>query len=90
MCEFATSAYVLEHLQALPFDRIRANVGQTGLLATLRGGQPGPVTLLRADMDALPIEELGATAYRSQNPGVMHACGHDGHVSILLGAAQSL
>jgi amidohydrolase len=90
LVEFATAAYVLEHLQPLPFERIRTNVGQTGLLATLRGEKPGPVTLLRADMDALPIQEISTAPYRSQNPGVMHACGHDGHVSILLGVAQTL
>jgi amidohydrolase len=90
MLEFATSAYILEQLRALPLDDIRTNVAQTGVLATLNGGRPGPVTLLRADMDALPIDEISALPYRSQNPGVMHACGHDGHVSILLGAAQTL
>ncbi|MGD0472948.1 MAG: M20 family metallopeptidase [Candidatus Velthaea sp.] len=90
MREFETSAYVLEKLRALPFDEIRTGVAETGVLATLRGAHPGPVTLLRADMDALPIEELGAAPYRSTTPGVMHACGHDGHVSILLGAAQTL
>jgi amidohydrolase len=90
MREFETSAYVLDRLRGLPFDEVRANVAQTGVLATLRGGKPGPVTLLRADMDALPIDEQGSAPYRSQNAGVMHACGHDGHVSILLGAAQTL
>ncbi len=88
--EFETAAYVIEHLRALPFEQVRTGIGQTGVLATLRGGQPGPVTLLRADMDALPIEELGTQPYRSQRPGVMHACGHDGHVSILLGVAATL
>ncbi len=90
MLEFATAAYIQERLDGLPFERIRTGVGQTGILATLRGGRPGPVTLLRADMDALPIAEISAAAYRSQAPGVMHACGHDGHVAILLGAARTL
>ncbi len=90
MQEFETAAYVRERIEALPVEQIRIKVGQTGVLATLHGGKPGPVTLLRADMDALPIQELGDAPYRSQNPGVMHACGHDGHVSMLLGAAQTL
>ena len=90
MLEFETAAYVLARLQALGFEHIRSGVAQTGVLATLEGGRPGPVTLLRADMDALPIQELGSQPYRSQNKGVMHACGHDGHVSILLGVAQTL
>jgi amidohydrolase len=90
MLEVATSAYIVDQLRALPLNRIRTGVAETGVLATLRGAKPGPVTLLRADMDALPIQELNATPYRSQNPGVMHACGHDGHVSMLLGAAQAL
>lgn len=90
MLEFGTAAHVLERLEALPVERIRINVGQTGVVAALQGGRPGPVTLLRADMDALPIEEISSRPYRSQNPGVMHACGHDGHVSILLGVAATL
>ncbi len=90
MAEFATAAYVREQLEALPVETIRIGVGQTGVIATLNGGRPGPVTLLRADMDALPIDEISDVPYRSQNAGVMHACGHDGHVSILLGAAQTL
>ncbi len=90
MLEFDTSAYVLERLKALPLDGIRTGVAQTGLLATLQGAKPGPVTLLRADMDALPIQEKNAAPFRSHNAGVMHACGHDGHVSMLLGAAQTL
>ncbi|MBV8531982.1 MAG: amidohydrolase, partial [Candidatus Eremiobacteraeota bacterium] len=62
----------------------------TGILATLRGGRPGPVTLLRADMDALPVSELNEVPYRSEMDGVMHACGHDGHMAILLSAAREL
>jgi len=90
MLEFETSAFVIDQLRALPLTALRTGIGQTGVLATLQGGRPGPVTLLRADMDALPIEERSEVPYRSQRPGVMHACGHDGHVSILLGAAQTL
>jgi amidohydrolase len=90
MLEFETAAFVAEELGKLCLDRIRTGVGKTGVLATLEGGRPGPVTLLRADMDALPIVELPETEYRSENPGVMHACGHDGHVAILLAAARTL
>jgi amidohydrolase len=90
MLEHDTAQYILKALTPLGLDEIRTGVGQTGILGTLRGGRPGPVTLLRADMDALPIQELNATDYRSQRDGVMHACGHDGHVAILLAAAQTL
>ncbi|HYZ16549.1 MAG TPA: amidohydrolase [Candidatus Acidoferrum sp.] len=90
MVEHDTAAYVAAELGKLELDEIRTGVGQTGVLGTLRGGKPGPVTLLRADMDALPITELNDVPYRSQRPGVMHACGHDGHVSILLAAARTL
>jgi amidohydrolase len=88
--ENETAAFISRELQASNFDRIRTGVGKTGILATLRGEKPGPVTLLRADMDALPIEELADVPYRSQREGVMHACGHDGHMAILLAAARSL
>jgi amidohydrolase len=90
LVEYETAAYVERHLRPLGFDDVRTGIAGTGILATLRGGRPGPVTLLRADMDALPIAEISDAAYRSQVDGVMHACGHDGHVSILLGAAQTL
>jgi len=90
MVEHDTAAFVTAELATLGLDEIRTGVGRTGVLGTLVGGKPGPVTLLRADMDALPIVELVATEYRSQRPGVMHACGHDGHVAILLAAAKTL
>lgn len=90
MVEHDTAAFVAEQLGALELDEIRTGIGQTGVLGTLHGGKPGAVTLLRADMDALPITELNDVPYRSQHPGVMHACGHDGHVSILLAAATTL
>jgi amidohydrolase len=90
MVEHDTAAYVAAELGTLALDDLRTGIGQTGVLGTLRGGKPGPVTLLRADMDALPIVELNEVPYRSQHRGVMHACGHDGHVSILLAAAKTL
>lgn len=90
MLEYQTAAYVAQELGKLGLDEIRTKIGQTGVLGTLRGGKPGPVTLLRADMDALPIRELVESRHVSKNEGVMHACGHDGHVAILLAAARTL
>jgi amidohydrolase len=90
MVEHDTAAFVAAELGKLGLDDVRTGIGVTGVLGTLKGGKPGPVTLLRADMDALPITELNDVPYRSANRGVMHACGHDGHVSILLAAARTL
>jgi amidohydrolase len=90
MVEHETAAFVASELAQLGLDEIRTGVGQTGVLGMLRGGKPGPVTLLRADMDALPITELVDAPYKSTRDGVMHACGHDGHVAILLAAAKTL
>ncbi len=90
MEEHKTAAFIERELRGFGFESIRSGVGKTGILATLQGGRPGPVTLLRADMDALPIEELNAVPYRSCNRGVMHACGHDAHMAILLSAARTL
>ena len=89
--EFETHAFIeRELLGAFKFGELRPGVAKTGILATLVGGRPGPVTLLRADMDALPMQETGDVAYRSQRENVMHACGHDGHMAILLAAARAL
>jgi amidohydrolase len=90
MVEHETAAYVAAELGKLGLDEVRTAIGITGVLGTLKGGKPGPVTLLRADMDALPIAELNDVPYKSTRAGVMHACGHDGHVSILLAAARTL
>src|SRR5688572_25505030 len=92
-CEEQTARFVAERLYALGADDIRTGIATTGVTALIRGtsgtGSQRTV-LLRADMDALPIQEENEVAYRSQNPGVMHACGHDGHVAILLGVTRLL
>ena len=88
--EFRTSGIVVERLRAIGFDDIRTGIAVTGVKAVLRGGRPGKTLLLRADMDALPIEEENEVGYRSQTAGTMHACGHDGHTAMLLAAARVL
>ncbi len=86
-----TSSLVAERLTAIGLDAVRTGVGGYGVVGTLRGtGGDGPVFALRADMDALPIEEESDLPYRSSVPGVMHACGHDGHTATLLGTADAL
>jgi len=86
--ERRTSGVVRAFLEATGID-VRS-CGRTGLRGVLRGGRPGRTVALRADMDALPVAEIADHDYRSQNPGVMHACGHDGHMSILMGTARVL
>ncbi|AKL27229.1 TPA: amidohydrolase [Klebsiella pneumoniae] len=86
--EFATSQRVAELLTSFGL-QVHTGLGGTGIVATLENGQ-GPTIGLRADMDALPITELGEASYKSRNKGVMHACGHDGHTAILLAAAKHL
>jgi amidohydrolase len=87
--EVRTAAIVAEHLKELGLE-VRTGVGKTGVVALLQGSRPGPTVMLRADMDALPIQEATEAPYASRTPGVMHACGHDGHVAIGLGAATLL
>ena len=86
--EFRTSALVADTLAEIGGYRVRTGVGKTGVVAEL--GDEGPIIAIRADMDALPIVEANDVAYRSTNPGVMHACGHDAHTAILLGVAHLL
>lgn len=87
--EYATRQYLLEQLKKLGIPA-RTFETHAGILATVEGSGPGVVIALRADMDALPIAERNETDYRSQHQGVMHACGHDGHMAILLGVAAAL
>lgn len=78
--EKRTSSIVARHVEALGYD-VRTGVAKTGVIAS-RGGSAGPALLIRADMDALPIQEQNDVEYRSENDGVMHACGHDAHTAI--------
>ncbi|QEH95230.1 amidohydrolase [Gluconobacter thailandicus] len=87
--ELRTSDIVAEVLTSLGY-RPSRGLAKTGVVASLQGKKPGPSIILRADMDALPIEERGDHAHISRHPGRMHACGHDGHTTMLLGAAAAL
>ncbi len=95
--EVRTAALVADHLRSLGIE-VRTGVAHTGVVGVLRGALPGPVVALRADMDALPVTEMVdlpfaskvRTEYNGQEVGVMHACGHDNHVAILMGAASVL
>jgi hippurate hydrolase len=84
-----TAEKVLAALDGLPLD-IQTGVAENGIVATLRGGGDGPTVGLRADMDALPIHEGTGLPFASEIDGKMHACGHDGHTSMLVGAAHAL
>ncbi len=87
--EFRTSRVVADFLGELGLT-VQTGLAKTGVMTTIEGSQPGPTLLLRADMDALPIEEQTGLPYASQNEGKMHACGHDGHTAILLATARHL
>jgi amidohydrolase len=87
--EIRTAGIVAHELNNLGLE-VSTGVGETGVVALLEGEQPGPTALVRFDMDALPIEEQTGAPYASQNPGVMHACGHDGHTAIGLTVARLL
>ncbi len=87
--EIRTAKIVARELTHLGME-VKTGVGQTGVVALLEGKSPGPVVLLRFDMDALPIQEETGAEYASENNGVMHACGHDGHVAIGLTVARIL
>lgn len=95
--EFRTADLVAKHLESLGMD-VQTKIGVTGVVGILKGDKPGPVVALRADMDALPVEEKNdlafaskvKTTYNGKETYVMHACGHDGHVAILMGVAEIL
>ena len=86
----ATAAYITERLREIGVDEIHTGIASTGIVAIINGQGPGPTIGLRADMDALPIEETSGVAHASTVPGRAHSCGHDGHVTMLLGAAKYL
>jgi amidohydrolase len=96
--EFRTAGIVAEHLKKLGMDEVQTGVAHTGVVALLKGALPGPVVALRADMDALPVAEQVdlpfaskvRTEWNGEQVGVMHACGHDAHVAILMGVASVL
>ncbi len=96
--EFRTAAIVAAHLQTLGLDEVRTGVAHTGVVGLLKGALPGPVVALRADMDGLPVTEevdvpfvsKARGQWNGEEVGVMHACGHDCHVAILMGVAQVL
>ncbi len=96
--ELRTAKIVADHLRALGFDVVQEKVAHTGVVGLLKGGLPGPVVALRADMDALPVvEEVDVpfaskvrTEWNGQSCGAMHACGHDAHTAILMGVAEVL
>jgi amidohydrolase len=87
--EFRTAEIVARELRALDLE-VATGVAKTGVVALLEGGKPGPAILARFDMDALPVQEETGAEYASLNPGVMHACGHDGHTAIGLTVARML
>ncbi|HOB94782.1 MAG TPA: M20/M25/M40 family metallo-hydrolase, partial [Aquabacterium sp.] len=96
--EFRTAGIVAEHLRALGLDEVTTGVAHTGVVGLLKGGLPGPVVALRADMDGLPVAEevdipfasKAKAEWNGEQVGVMHACGHDTHTAILMGVAEVL
>lgn len=86
--ETRTAGIVAARLRALKFDEVRTGVGVTGVVGVLKGAKPGPVVAVRADMDALPVQEVNDVPYKSIVPNVKHACGHDLHTAVALGVAE--
>jgi hippurate hydrolase len=86
--EVRTAGIVAEKLREFGVDEVLTGIAKTGVVGIVRGKADGPTIGLRADMDALPMQETGDHPYKSTVPGKMHACGHDGHTAMLLGAAR--
>ena len=87
--EQLTAQFIAQKLQEWGIEH-QTGIAKTGIVATINSGSPGPVLAIRADIDALPIQEENEVSYRSQHDGIMHACGHDGHTAIALGTAYYL
>ena len=87
---YKTSEFVIKKLLEFGVDEIHEGIAKTGLVGIIKGKKPGNTIGLRADMDALPLTEYNSHKYKSRKEGVMHACGHDGHTTMLLGAARYL
>lgn len=87
--ETLTAVFIKEKLEGFGLE-VKTNIGGNGLIGILQGEHPGPTIALRADFDALPIDDAKDVGYKSRTSGVMHACGHDGHTASLLGTAQAL
>src|SRR5436190_383311 len=87
--EHRTAGIVAERLRAAGLE-VRTGLGETGIVGVVRGGQPGPVVLVRPDMDALPVQERNDLPFRSRVDGKMHACGHDGHTAVGIALAEAL
>ena len=88
--EHETARFVADRLRAFGLDEVHEGIGGTGVVGVLRSGSSSRAIGLRAELDALPVQEKTGMPYASKKPGVMHACGHDGHTSMLLGAAKLL
>jgi len=89
-CEEKTAAFVVDKLRGFGISDIKTGIGKTGVVASLQLGSSDRAIALRADMDCLPIHETTNLSYASKTPGMMHACGHDGYTTMLLGTAARL
>ena len=88
-CEHITSGLITKTLRSIGID-VSDGIAGTGVVGLITGAHPGPTLMIRADIDALPIHEASTSTYTSQNPGIMHACGHDGHTAVVLAVAKIL